>query len=280
EGGFHRYSTQQDWGIPHYEKLLHDQAVLIRAYAHLLRIINDEKVKNVVDASINFVLSKLSSSDGGFYNSQDADKEEAYYGEADRSVLPQPFIDKLQRVDANCLMASTLLYLYSVENNAEHKIRAEKCLNFIRQKMLSDNGAFFYVDDNKSFLTGFSLANAHVLLTFIDAFETLKNEEYIAAAKNIADFSLKNLAGENGGFFDRKSAEIELYPPNEENDFEKSYSENALFAYAFARLYKITKEKIYHDTALKTIGCLLELSPQSLDDVTYLLKAVKLLENN
>ena len=88
EGGFHRYSTQSDWSVPHYEKLLSDQAALIRAYANLFKITNDEKVKSVVDKSVQFVLNKLFSQDGGFYNSQDADKEEAYYCEVDRSKLP------------------------------------------------------------------------------------------------------------------------------------------------------------------------------------------------
>jgi len=277
DGGFHRYSTQQDWSVPHYEKLLCDQATLIRAYAHLFNITHDQKVKNVVDASLKFVFTKLSSSEGSFYNSQDAGEEERYYGESVRSELAEPFIYKLCRIDANCLMIRTLLYVYDVEKNAECKARAEKGLLFIKQKMLAGNGAFFYFDEGQSFLAGFSLANAHALLTFIDAYEILNNDEYFVIAKNLADFCLQNLS-DGAGFFDRKSSEGELYPPDEENDFEKSYAENALFAYCFARLYRLTKDQKYRDVVMKTFSILLELSPQNLDDVTYFLKAVKLLQ--
>src|SRR3989338_3919355 len=96
EGGFHRYSTKRDWSIPHYEKMLPDQAKLIRAYAHLLKITNDDKVKIAFDCSVSFVTNKFLDNNGGFYSSQDAYLEDKYFAlpEKEREKIEPPYIDK------------------------------------------------------------------------------------------------------------------------------------------------------------------------------------------
>ena len=86
-GGFSRYSTDEKWHIPHFEKMLYDNAQLISLYSDAYLITKNELYKNVVYETINFVLQELTDSNGGFYSSIDADsksfdgeeKEGAYY---------------------------------------------------------------------------------------------------------------------------------------------------------------------------------------------------------
>lgn len=89
--GFHRYSTDRQWRLPHFEKMLYDQAMLITAYSEAYQITHDEKYRNTAEETIRYVLGELKGESGGFYSSQDADVggvEGAYYtwseGEIDK----------------------------------------------------------------------------------------------------------------------------------------------------------------------------------------------------
>jgi len=72
-GGFHRYSTDQAWAIPHFEKMTEDNAWLLRNYADAYSLFGDEFFKKVAENIIFFTRSELSRPGGGFYASMDAD---------------------------------------------------------------------------------------------------------------------------------------------------------------------------------------------------------------
>jgi uncharacterized protein YyaL (SSP411 family) len=72
-GGFHRYSTDEFWIIPHFEKMADDNAWLLRNYLDAYVVFGDEIFKDVSKGIIQFVLDVLSDPEGGFYSSQDAD---------------------------------------------------------------------------------------------------------------------------------------------------------------------------------------------------------------
>ncbi|MFN3739970.1 MAG: thioredoxin domain-containing protein [Thermodesulfovibrionales bacterium] len=72
-GGFHRYSTDEAWIIPHFEKMADDNAWLLRNYIDAYRLTGFSYFKEVAEGIINFVRITLSDPDGGFYASQDAD---------------------------------------------------------------------------------------------------------------------------------------------------------------------------------------------------------------
>ncbi len=74
-GGFHRYSTDSHWLVPHFEKMLYDQALLIRAYTHAFQLSGHTRYERVVEATIGAVLRDFSQPDGGFASALDADSE-------------------------------------------------------------------------------------------------------------------------------------------------------------------------------------------------------------
>jgi uncharacterized protein YyaL (SSP411 family) len=74
-GGFHRYSVDRRWLVPHFEKMLYDQALLVRAYLHAWQLTGDAGHLQVLTETIEYVRRHLRHPDGGFYSSEDADSE-------------------------------------------------------------------------------------------------------------------------------------------------------------------------------------------------------------
>lgn len=74
-GGFHRYSTDSRWLVPHFEKMLYDNALLPVVYAEAYQITKDPKYLEVVNQTLHYVLREMTSPEGGFYSAQDADSE-------------------------------------------------------------------------------------------------------------------------------------------------------------------------------------------------------------
>jgi len=94
-GGFARYSTDSNWKVPHFEKMLYDNAQLISLYASMNRLGGDEFYAEIVEKSISFVFRELTSPEGIFYSALDADSEGAeglfYLWTRDqlREILPE-----------------------------------------------------------------------------------------------------------------------------------------------------------------------------------------------
>ncbi len=72
-GGFSRYSTDNFWRVPHFEKMLYDNALLTRAYLHAWQITKEPRYKRNVEETIEFVAREMTHPEGGFYSSLDAD---------------------------------------------------------------------------------------------------------------------------------------------------------------------------------------------------------------
>jgi uncharacterized protein YyaL (SSP411 family) len=100
-GGFHRYSTDQFWHVPHFEKMLYDQALLVRAYLEAFQVTGEKFYQDVARDVLEYVLRDMTDKGGGFFCAEDADsldvleghdKEGAFYVwslEEIRNVLPQ-----------------------------------------------------------------------------------------------------------------------------------------------------------------------------------------------
>jgi uncharacterized protein YyaL (SSP411 family) len=74
-GGFHRYSVDAVWLVPHFEKMLYDQASLTRAYLHAYLVTGEPRYRRIVEETVDYVLRDLRHPEGGFYSAEDADSE-------------------------------------------------------------------------------------------------------------------------------------------------------------------------------------------------------------
>jgi uncharacterized protein YyaL (SSP411 family) len=74
-GGFHRYSTDAVWLVPHFEKMLYDNALLARTYLDAWKLTKDPFYRRIVEETLDYVLREMTDASGGFYSTQDADSE-------------------------------------------------------------------------------------------------------------------------------------------------------------------------------------------------------------
>jgi uncharacterized protein YyaL (SSP411 family) len=74
-GGFHRYAVDAEWRIPHFEKMLSDNAQLVRLYLEGWRLTKEERFREVVEETLDYVRREMTHPDGAFFAAQDADSE-------------------------------------------------------------------------------------------------------------------------------------------------------------------------------------------------------------
>jgi uncharacterized protein len=113
-GGFARYSTDATWTVPHFEKMLYDQAGLVRVYLHAWQVTRDQQWLQVVEETINYVLGTLASPEAGLWSAEDADSE----GEEGRFYLWTP-ADVDRALSPSLAEAARAWYGVSAEGNFE-----------------------------------------------------------------------------------------------------------------------------------------------------------------
>ena len=99
-GGFHRYSVDEQWLVPHFEKMLYDNALLGSLYLHAAKVFDDERYREVAERTVDYALRELALEGGGFASAQDADTDGVEGltftwapGEGAPEELLQPFED-------------------------------------------------------------------------------------------------------------------------------------------------------------------------------------------
>ncbi|MBD3674959.1 MAG: thioredoxin domain-containing protein [Planctomycetaceae bacterium] len=126
-GGFHRYATDTRWLIPHFEKMLYDNALLIPGYLEAWQLTGEPRYEEVVRESLDYILREMTQPDGGFYSTQDADSE----GEEGKFfVWQRGEVEQLLGEDAELVCAC---YDVTAPGNWEGKT--------ILQRVLSDDDA-------------------------------------------------------------------------------------------------------------------------------------------
>jgi uncharacterized protein YyaL (SSP411 family) len=96
-GGFHRYSTDRVWLVPHFEKMLYDNALLAKLFAEAYQVTGNPGYAEAASETLGWMVAEMKSPDGGFYSAQDADTEqgEGYY----YSWTPEEVVGALGQVD-------------------------------------------------------------------------------------------------------------------------------------------------------------------------------------
>ncbi len=267
-GGFFRYSTTRDWSVPHYEKMLEDNAKLTSVYALASVVLNDPYYLEVVKSAHSWLLTDMRDpATGAFAGSQDADAEEAYYGQPlqVRATLPTPFIDRTVYTNWNALMVSALVARYKITGEAEILDAARVVLGFLYDSVgvhyaeVSEEDAteillalhHFQSQDKPEGTIGLLSDQVAYLASELDLHEASANATYLRGATETADYITTCLEDKaEGGFFD-------LAPdPDAIGDLarpKKDIGENADAALALIRLSGFTGEAKYKQAAERAL---------------------------
>ena len=253
-GGFARYSTDKEWMVPHFEKMLYDNAQLVSLYANAFKLTQNPLYKKVVDETLSFVSGELSDENGGFYSSLDADSE----GEEGKFYIWQKTeIDSLL-IDENTIEVYCDYYNIKVKGNWEYsnilyqtKSKEEiakkhdlsvadldQLIGQSNKKLLDARASRIRPGLDDKILTSW---NALMLKGYVDAFKATGTISYKESALKNADFLLKNML-QSGGRLNRNYKDGQSVI----NAFLDDY---ALSIQAFIALYEITFDEKWLNTA-------------------------------
>ena len=197
-GGFHRYSVDARWLVPHFEKMLYDQATLARAYLHAWLVTGEERHRTVVEETVGYVLRDLRQPDGGFSSAEDADSE----GEEGRFyVWSREEVEEVAGDDA----ADAIRYWgvtgagnfegHNILNVAERGSRRPEAVSRAREKLFARREGRVRPGLDDKVLTGW---NGMFLQALAEAAAALGRDDWMDAARANARFLLAELRREDG----------------------------------------------------------------------------------
>jgi uncharacterized protein YyaL (SSP411 family) len=207
-GGFARYSVDAQWLVPHFEKMLYDNALLAQAYVHAFQATGDPEFRQVVEETLGFVLREMTGPEGGFYSAFDADSE----GEEGKFYVWTPDeIDAVAGAEDGALVrlyfgvtevgnfeGRNILHTPRdpVEVAADAGIGVQELMEAIgraRPKLYDARAKRVWPGRDDKVLTSW---NAMMLHAFSDAARVLDRADYREAAERSADFLLRALRPE------------------------------------------------------------------------------------
>jgi uncharacterized protein len=212
-GGFSRYATDANWHAPHFEKMLYDNAQLVSLYSHAFQCTKNPLYKRIVYETIAFVKRELTSPEGGFYSSLDADSE----GEEGKFyVWSEDEVKEILGSDAGVFSD-----YFSITNKGnwepgknipdinESDKKAEKKYNLtgdelqhkideLKLKVLTERNKRIHPHTDDKILTSWNALMAKGLL---DAYEAFDEKEFLQMAETNIDFLLKNISTKENSLY-------------------------------------------------------------------------------
>jgi len=203
-GGFARYSTDDFWLVPHFEKMLYDNALLARVYLHGYLLTGEPRYRRIVEETIEYVLRDLRHPDGGFFSAEDADSEgvegkfylwsldeiqEVCGDDADAVIEYYGVTFSGNFVDPHTQYSGNILHV--VDRNAELSEAVQRG----RERLLTRRSRRIRPGlDNKVLLAW----NALFLVALIEAAAALDRDDWRAAARENGRFLLTRLRRDDG----------------------------------------------------------------------------------
>ena len=261
-GGFHRYATDQDWLIPHFEKMLYNQANLAYVFTQTYLLSGARDFKRVACETLDYVVREMTNDNGGFYSATDADSEgeEGLFFIWDKQEIEslldeteaKEFIELYQVTNAGNFERKNILNLkQSLENNVEEKnIDYDELIDRLssnKQTLLDARVKRIPPLRDDKVITAW---NAMMIKSFAYVGQQLNKQTYIDTAINAADYVLKTNQT-NDGQLSRSSLAGQASVPALQEDY-------AYLAEAFLQIYDVTLERQWLNRASKLIDEMIE----------------------
>ena len=253
-GGFHRYSTDSRWLVPHFEKMLYDNALLVPAYLEAFQATGETDNLRVVRETLDYVLREMTQPAGGFYSTQDADsdgQEGKFFVWSEAELIEQLGADEA-RVFATCFdvtaegnwegdnilnrlgtLAQNARMLGIEEDELSEIIgRSKKKLFKVRRQRIAP------ARDEKMLVSW----NGLMISAMAMAAQVLDESSYADAARKAADFILDNMRDDAGRLLHAHT--------NGRSRFAAYLDDYACLIDGLVELYQATFEPRYLDKAL------------------------------
>lgn len=238
-GGFARYSTDERFLVPHFEKMLEDNALLVMAYVEAYRLTGRRLFQTVAERTLAYALDELGNSDGGFYSAQDADArdgEGSYYlltpGEV-AAVLGRSdakwFCEHYAITPEGCYEGKCIPHLLNNEGYEQEP----RTLPQMREKVYEFRKARMPLHTDKKIRTG---ANALMAAALCRACRAFGGEHYLNAAVRTVEYIHEQLTP--GGLL---HASFDL----ENVRGRATLEDHAYLAWAYLELYRTTQEPVW-----------------------------------
>ena len=204
-GGFHRYATDEKWLIPHFEKMLYDNALLPIVYLEYYQISKDEFYRRIALQTADFVLREMLSPEGGFYSSLDADSEgeEGKFYTWTKKEIEHLLDEKEEKLFASIYGVSDkgnwegvniLHKTKSLEQAAKElgisRTKANELLKSARKKLLAARNERVRPATDDKIITSW---NCLMIIALCKAYQISGTERFLVAAKKAIDFLRKKM---------------------------------------------------------------------------------------
>jgi len=270
-GGFHRYSVDERWLVPHFEKMLYDNALLASVYTHAAKRFGDERYARVANATIDYVLRELALEGGGFASAQDADTNGVEGltftwapGEGPPDELLQPF-EHGRFIVRGELDDETRARLFELREQRERPLRDDKAIaswNGLMLASLAQAGRIEPATRLAQFVlgplstpegrlhrtwragvakgTGYLEDYADVAYGLMELHVATGDPRWLREAHRLATLAVDLFAdADGGGFFQTPRDGEQLVARKKELDDHPTPSGNAMLAYVLLRLARI-----------------------------------------
>jgi uncharacterized protein YyaL (SSP411 family) len=238
-GGFSRYSVDSTWTVPHFEKMLYDNALLARAYLHGWQVSGEPLMRRVCEETLDWALAELRGPEGGFCSALDADSEGVegkFYVWTDAElgqVLGDLYEDAVAYFGPRPFEGALVLEARGPEPERRDEIRAR--LFEARSHRVHPG-----LDDKR--LTTW---NALMMTALAEAGAALERPDYLEAARACADFLLAERRDADGRLL--RTTKIEAY-----------LDDHAHLLQALTTLYEATFDPLWYTEAIRLADALIE----------------------
>lgn len=252
--GFSRYSTDDKYLVPHFEKMLYDNALLVIAYLEAYEITKNPLYKDISIKSLEYVFRELTSNEGGFYCAQDADsegEEGKYYvftpdeikiilGEEDGDY----FNEYYDITDEGNFEGKSIPNLIK---NSNYNKKDEK-IDVLAQNILDYRNERYSLHKDDKILTSW---NGLMIAALSKAYKVLEDEKYLEYAKKAVDFIYNNLVDSKGRLFARYR--------EKEAKHKAILDDYAFLTYGLIELYESSYETLYLKKAIDLTEAMIDL---------------------
>ena len=196
-GGFHRYATDQKWLVPHFEKMLYDNALLVPVYADAFKITKNDFYLKVIRGTLDYILREMTDKTGGFYSALDADsegEEGKFYVWSTKEIKEvlgdkaELFIEYYNATPDGNFEGHNILNVTSRSQRAVEKSNVKDFERFLRNcknEMLNARSGRIRPFTDDKILTSW---NGLAISAFCRGYQVTHNKKYLKAAIKAASF--------------------------------------------------------------------------------------------